>query len=213
MSEIMTTIGLMLGFVFVVVAIIMMREKFPLFDKFLRFLGKIFVFVFLIVWSGLMIFAYSFLGVIVIGIDMVNLSENNFLYAGESLNLLRQEDELSIVKFAGTFGVFYLVSYVACTILYDLLKVNVWVTKVLVFITTSLLVVFVYPITIRAIFPEAYVSTKGGLLLVTVVVLIFVKQLITKEIREMERYSNVYQYIFNRIVPWIKTGRRPDTVD
>ena len=213
MTDIMKTIALMLGFVFVVVSIGTLSHKFPLFRKFLKFLFKIFMIVFLIAWTGLMIFAYSFLAVMVIGVDMFMLPETNFFYNGEPLNLLRQEDELAIVKLAGTFGVFYLVSYLGCAFLYGFFKLNVWIVNALIFITNSLLVVYVYPITVHAIFPEAYVTTKGGMLLITVLVVILIKQLIRQEIREMDRYSNVGSYIFQRIVPWIKTGERPRTVE
>ncbi len=158
----------------------------------------------------MLIFTYSFLAAIVLGIDLFASSENNFFYAGEPVNLLVQ-DNATIIKFVLTFGVFYLVSYVGCSILYSFIKLNVWVYKALVFSTTSLLVVYVYPVVMHTIFPESYVTTKGGMLLIAVIVLIIVKQAIRREAREMERYHNPIRYFSERIVPWIKTGKQRDS--
>ncbi len=208
MSEVLLTICGFLGFIAIVTLIAVMRRRFPLFDKLFSLCIKLFIVLFVIVMTAFIIFAYSFLGMIVITIDYFFLSEHHFLYAGEPVSALT--DELSVVKFSVTFGILYYLSYVGSSILFLFLRVHVWVYKGLVFITTSLSIVFVYPLVMPMIFPQAYVSPKGGLLLISVVILIFIKQIIRKELREMERFSRSEDYFFRRIIPWIRTGRQPD---
>lgn len=181
-----------------ITGIIYVSCKFPLIGSIFRFLFKMLSIVFSIFLSILIITAYSFLACIVILFIILFVEETHFFYLGEPLNPILHPFE--IMKLSITYGLLYFMVNSLCSLFYSWLRFNVWMTKILIFITTTLTMMISYPLLIRSLFPDLTTTITATFYLVGIISIFYLVNQIRREYYAFLRSSNL---------PWLKKRQPP----
>lgn len=125
----------------------------------------------MIIWGGVIIFAYSFLAAMAIGVVTFFTEDNHFIYAGERINPFLDEHGMAMVKLSATYGLLYFFTYIGCTFLFSKGRIHPWIHTALITLTTAFIVTVSYPTLINSLYSDLTVTQKGALFLVLTIFL------------------------------------------
>lgn len=182
-------------------------QKFLVVRILFTILKNIFIIVFMILIAGFFIFAHSFLAFWLI--FFISLTDKGPYFFANGEEIIPILENPALAKIAITYGVFYFIVYFGSSLLYSIFYLNVWIFKGLVFLTSKLAVIFIYPWAIHILFPDITVTREGALTLLVLITIIMISQLIRREHRAYERHSSPLSYVLRRLIPWLKKGSPP----
>ncbi|QKG84897.1 hypothetical protein GXN76_10735 [Kroppenstedtia pulmonis] len=199
-------------FLVIVVAVIFallayLYQKFLVVRILFTILKHILIILCMILMAGLFIFAHSFLAFWLIFFTALTDKGPYFFANGEKIMPFLENDALA--KIAITYGIFYFIVYFGSSLLYSMFYLNVWIFKGLVFLTSKLAVIFIYPWLVHTLFPDITVTREGALTLLILITLIMVNQLIRREYQAYERHGSPLNYVLKRLIPWLKKRSPP----
>ena len=209
MAAALLNYGLLFIGIIILIWIVNLGRKYPLFGWVLTALKNIFLYGFMILYGLIIIFACSFLAGLYIAVITLLVQEPHFFFNGERLDVFMEEHESAALRFSAVYGILYFVSSTAATLLLAPMNMNVWMKKGLSLLATAAATVIFYPILINSLFKDLHVSFMGGVLLLVFIGVVMIKQLIRREFRSAERQGS-FHYLYYRLIPWLKKGSPPD---
>ncbi|WP_413374792.1 hypothetical protein [Alkalihalobacillus sp. 1P02AB] len=210
--ELMINYGILFLFIILLAGLVVLSKKYPIISILGKGLRNTFIVGFGLVMLIVSLIVYSFLAFIIMGVFAFITTEPAYIINGEPFNPFMADNE--VIKIILPFAIFYLVVNFGSTFAYMYLQLNVWVHKGLVFLTTALATVFIFPLIVNSLFSNIHVTFLGGFYFILFMVIITIKQLIRREHRAYKRYRRrPWRYFTDRLFPWLKTGKDPGTKD
>ncbi|MDY0395524.1 hypothetical protein ACFSMW_18280 [Virgibacillus halophilus] len=175
----------------------------------LRYVMRLFVFVFILMYSivvmGLIIFMFSIFGFMVIVFMGFN-SKDLITYHGEQVNILLHQEQ--VLYLSVTFGVLYFIVYLMSNVLFALIRLRKG-REELILLVNAFVVIKVYPLLIANLFPDIHVKPSAAYLMCLVVIAMYVKDRRSLHRGDNRRYSgSTYERMGSRASHVISYLRR-----